>query len=441
MKLKSPQQALSAGMSNFLEGAGNCTLIIFEENMLKTFTQGTHRTSNPQLTLDRIEEFMPAFGITRVANITGLDRLNVPVCMVCRPNSASLSVSQGKGLTNDAAKVSGIMESIECYHAEYIEIPVNRASCAQISQTKKIVDVDRLSKLAGTSFTKNTEISWVNSWDIINNQNKLVPLECVHINCTDCLHEENNPFISDTNGLASGNSIIEAVNHGLYELIERDALALWSHLPRIERSKRKIILSTIDNAFVQDFLLRVQSAKLDVGIWDITSDVGIPTFVCKLFNTEYYSEGIRPALGSGTHLSKEVAILRAITEAAQSRLTFISGSRDDKYVLQYKNQISLESYEKWHSELALTKENLNYQDLPNYFFQTFEEDQNFIIARLKSIDINEVLCVALTQQKYNIPVVKIVIPGLEGISFAGKRLLGERGKKAYFAARESIHAQ
>ena len=68
---------------------------------------------------------MPTMGITRIANITGLDRLGIPVVMVCRPNSRSIAVSQGKGLTLDAAKASGLMESVETFHAESITRPLD----------------------------------------------------------------------------------------------------------------------------------------------------------------------------------------------------------------------------------------------------------------------------------------------------------------------------
>lgn len=60
-------------------------------------------------------------GITRVADVTGLDRIGIPVVMVCRPNARSLAVSQGKGIDIEAATVSGLMESVELYHAEHIE--------------------------------------------------------------------------------------------------------------------------------------------------------------------------------------------------------------------------------------------------------------------------------------------------------------------------------
>ena len=88
--------------------------------------------------------FMPAMGITRIANVTGLDRIGIPVVMVCRPNSRSIAVSQGKGVTLDAAKASGLMESIEAWHAERIELPLKLAGSSDLSVNHRLIDIERL---------------------------------------------------------------------------------------------------------------------------------------------------------------------------------------------------------------------------------------------------------------------------------------------------------
>jgi YcaO-like protein with predicted kinase domain len=70
----------------------------------KTFMNGAQLCDDPSATLKRVIPWMSNMGITRIANVTGLDRIGIPVVMVCRPNSRSVSVSQGKGLTLDAAR-------------------------------------------------------------------------------------------------------------------------------------------------------------------------------------------------------------------------------------------------------------------------------------------------------------------------------------------------
>src|SRR5437868_4276830 len=103
------------------------------ESSIKGFRRGTDRCVPPGDTLTRILTLMPEFGTTRIANVTGLDRIGVPVVTVSRPNSRSISVSQGKGLTLEAAQVSGLMESIESYHAEHSRLPLVLASARELT--------------------------------------------------------------------------------------------------------------------------------------------------------------------------------------------------------------------------------------------------------------------------------------------------------------------
>src|SRR6476646_3432452 len=108
--------------------------------VLKNFRAGTHRGTDPRDTLARASAFTAAMGITRVANITGLDCIGIPVVMVCRPNLRSLAVSQGKGLDLEAARASGVMESIEFYHAERVQLPLVLASVSEMRQQHRVVD-------------------------------------------------------------------------------------------------------------------------------------------------------------------------------------------------------------------------------------------------------------------------------------------------------------
>ena len=74
-----------------------------ESAATKRYFHGTHRVCTPEETLARLQPLLRPMGITRIANVTGLDRTGIPVVMVCRPNARSVTVSQGKGLTLNAA--------------------------------------------------------------------------------------------------------------------------------------------------------------------------------------------------------------------------------------------------------------------------------------------------------------------------------------------------
>jgi len=97
------------------------------QGTLKGYRSGTHRLISPVETVSRVRPLMPVMGITRIANVTGLDVVGLPVVMVCRPNARSIAVSQGKGLDLAAAKASGLMEAVETYHAETIQLPLSSA--------------------------------------------------------------------------------------------------------------------------------------------------------------------------------------------------------------------------------------------------------------------------------------------------------------------------
>src|SRR5450759_5231303 len=110
----------------------------------KGYFKGTHRTVPPGETVARLQPRLANLGITRLANVTGLDVIGIPVIMACRPNSLSIAVSQGKGLTLDAAKASALMESIEGYFAENIIAPLKLASYEDLRQDHPVVDAGKL---------------------------------------------------------------------------------------------------------------------------------------------------------------------------------------------------------------------------------------------------------------------------------------------------------
>src|SRR5262249_19284709 len=155
----------------------------------------------PSETLERARPWMSEMGITRVANVTGLDYIGIPVTMVCRPNSRSLAVSQGKGLTLDAAKASGLMESIELYHAERITLPLKFASYPEMLRTHNVVDVVDLPFCINSRFRPNLSLLWIEGWDLISREGVWVPFEMVNVSAVKPDLPGSGCFISSSNGL------------------------------------------------------------------------------------------------------------------------------------------------------------------------------------------------------------------------------------------------
>jgi YcaO-like protein with predicted kinase domain len=396
----------------------------------KTFDAGTHRLVSPAHTLNRIKPLMPVMGITRIANVTGLDSIGIPVVMVTRPNSRSVSVSQGKGATLDAARASGLMESVESYHAERISLPLILGSYEDIRYARSVVEVERLPHLTDSLFTPHTQILWIEGRNLMSEDGVWVPYEMVHLDYTLPLPTGHGCFVPSSNGLASGNHIYEAMSHGICEVIERDATTLWHLLDSDEQEQTRVDLSSVTDPSCRELLEKYRNAGVLVAVWETTSDVGVPAFLCRVLQEApppYHD--YRPASGMGCHPAREVALSRALTEAAQSRLTFISGARDDLWRSDYDSFLDPETHKIWLSYMESNCEGRPFDQIPSHRGETFEDDIAWELDRLRAVGIDQVVAVDLTKPEFGIPVVRMIIPGLEGMDHSPKYVAGARARR------------
>ncbi len=395
----------------------------------KAFCDGTHRLIPPAETLAWVSRFLPVMGITRIANVTGLDTVGIPVVMVCRPNSRSVSVAQGKGCSLAAAKASGVMESIESYHAERIDLPLKLGGLEDLRYQNPMIDVGRLPRLSDSRFTPYTQLLWIEGQDILGGGPVWLPYEMVHLDYTLPLPTGHGCFVASSNGLASGNHRLEAISHGITEVVERDATTLWHLLDSEAQQATQIDLETVDDPACRALLAKFAEAGVLVAVWETTSDVGIPAFLCRILQQEGPpSNTLRPASGMGCHAARNVALLRALTEAAQSRLTFISGARDDMGRDEYKRFLDRETYDAWRATMEQGRPSRRFQQVPSFQGNSFEEDIAWQLDRLRSVGIEQVAVVDLTKPAFAIPVVRVVIPGLEGLDGSPKFVPGSRAK-------------
>jgi YcaO-like protein with predicted kinase domain len=390
----------------------------------KAFFQGTHRVLAPSTTLELVNRVLPRLGITRVANITGLDRVGIPVCMVCRPNSRSLSVSQGKGLDLLSAKASGVMESVESYHAEHIDLPLILSSFDELCCTHSIPDPHQLPQSKKSNWTSELPLQWIEGFDLATENSAWVPFEVVHLNLALESMPGEGSFITSSSGLASGNHPLEAISHAICELVERDALALW-RLP-FTRSSKFLDLQTVDDPDCIWLIDKFRAAGITPAVWDVTSDVGIATFVCCAL--EEHGNSFHPipaAPGSGCHPSRAIALSRALTEAAQCRATLIAGSRDDLSAADYEYLFSPKAAAPWRNMMQPPPEH-KFQDTPDFRSDSLQDDVDWELQQLQQAGLKQVMVVDLTKPEFRIPVVRVVIPGLEPDD-PGRRL-GPRSK-------------
>ncbi|MGA3124794.1 MAG: YcaO-like family protein [Polyangiaceae bacterium] len=379
---------------------------------------GTHRAARPDETLQRILPITRAMGITRVANITGLDVIGLPVVAVVRPNSRSISVAQGKGLDLAAAKVSGIMESIENYHAERVQRPLLFATWAEVQGREATIDLQRLPRVAGSTLNPGDRMLWIEGHEVIARKRVLVPFELVHTDYVVPLPTGCGAFQMSDSGVASGNHPLEATSHAICELVERDAVTLWSFLGEAEKTARRLDLASVDDEACRSVIGRFEAAGIRAAVWDVTTDIDIPAFFCTILEEAPSTwRPLSPSSGSGCHPCREVALLRALTEAAQTRLTVIAGSRDDVGLSKY-------AHTQDQDRLAQTLEMFDaspcrsFREVTRWEADTFQEDVAWELSRLRAVGIDEVAVVDLTLPAFGIPVVRVVIPGLEGIGDA-----------------------
>src|SRR6478672_3768260 len=192
----------------------------------KVLRQGTHRSESLDYTLKRALRLAPVMGITRIANVTGLDTVGIPVVMVCRPNSRSVAVSQGKGIDLASARASGLMEAVELYHAETITLPLRLATYEELRYQHNVIEVDRLPRGFESRFHPFLRLLWCEGSDLLSGESLVVPYEMVHTNYAVPLPDGHGCFAASSNGLASGNTRIEAISQGICEVIERHAMRL-----------------------------------------------------------------------------------------------------------------------------------------------------------------------------------------------------------------------
>jgi YcaO-like protein with predicted kinase domain len=380
---------------------------------IKRFREGTHRTVSPDETVARLQPLLPALGITRVANVTGLDRIGVPVVMVCRPNSRSVAVSQGKGLTLAAAKASGLMEAAEGFHAERIEQPLRLGSRHELGRTLLLADVAGLPQRRDNRWHADLQILWIEATDLNSDERVWVPYELVHSNYTHPLPTGSGCFAATTNGLASGNHLLEAICHAICEIVERDASSLSHHSAKRERDATRIDPRSVGDSACRSVLERIERAGLSVAIWETTTDIGIAAFECLIADER--AAGGHAGSGAGCHAMAEIALLRALTEAVQVRNTYVTGSRDDLRAEEYAPSERADRLRQLRLSMASTVPARDFRAVPSNCFDSFDEECRWLLGRLAAAGCSRVLAVDLTKPEFGLPVVRVVIPGLEGI--------------------------
>ncbi len=378
-----------------------------------------YRTEDPNKTLARIEPLTKKAGISRIADITGLDRIGIPVFSTIRPSAetGSISIYNGKGLTPTQARISAIMEGMERYSAEVHGDVLVREGMEDMLGGRNAVDPrDLILPIYTRMRLKEMPIAWIEGKDIANHRTIMVPASAVFHPYSSTA--DLSLFRSNTNGLASGNSLREATLHGLCEVIERDA---WS----LSEVKRKVISDiSIDEEKgpLKDTLDRFTSKGVEVHLKDLTSDIGMPVIAAAADDVQLQDAGLL-TLGIGAHPSPKVAALKALTEVAQSRLTQIHGAREDAVMADGNRKLGYERVKRmnqlWFGKAVSNK---SIEEMESIDKGDVETNISETIGRIKEVGLRSVITVDLTRKELGIPVVRVVVPGLEVFSIDSDRV-------------------
>ncbi|MFT3699885.1 MAG: YcaO-like family protein [Kofleriaceae bacterium] len=370
---------------------------------------GTHRAASLAETWRRFSPAMKRAGVTRIADLTGLDTLGIPVATAIRPMGRSLSTQQGKGLTWEAARVSALMESLETWTAEQPR-KATTASANALAKKSNIVDLELLPRPAG-EVHRDAKFPWVRGYDLVGDAEIWVPAQCATLDTT-AVGADGSGMMFDisSNGLASGNVLVEAILHGLLEVIERDAEAAW----RRNASDRRIVLDTIGDPQITDLIARIARTGARVFVFDLDCDIGVTCIGCSIVEDprEPMWRPLGVYQGFGAHLVPEIAIARAITEAAQTRLTYIAGGRDDFFPHDYERTTDPELVRGIWEQLAKPcDEPVAFDDLPKYAPRSLGESLEMVTELAVTAGCEQIIAVELTHDKLQVPVAKVLVPG------------------------------
>jgi ribosomal protein S12 methylthiotransferase accessory factor len=314
-----------------------------------------------------------------------------------------LAVSQGKGLTRGQAQVSALMEALEGFHSEEIPQPSVRETVATmrrlLAYDPYALPLDRSSVLSDT-----VPLDWVEATDLWTGAASWVPRQlCELDSCVaDRVHVP--LFRASSNGLAAGNTICEALIHGLCEVLERDCCARYARA-RFD-PERCVASDAVHPRLGKRLLQLVSRAGMDTRIVDLSGPTGLPCFEVWLD----HPDGPAMAQGSGCHPNRLTALIRAVTEAVQSRLAYISGSRDDIPRQAYRDWMSRSEVRSLRRKSPQTRR--RFRDAPTLPARGFFDQLHDVAGRVRSYTGMSPVAVDLTRADFGIPVVFVFAPGL-----------------------------
>jgi len=377
-------------------------------------------------TVARIRPMFSRFGITRLADVTGLDRIGIPVWMAIRPNSRTLAVSQGKGFTNAAAQASAVMEAAGIATAELFPVSRRTATARDLFGAGELpMSLNNLIAAGERPVSESDRLSWVEGFDLLQARTVWVAADAASIVPTEA--GQRSRYWQSSDGLASGNVMLEAATHGLCERVERDACVLWQFCTDDQVLGACVDPASLSDSGVDELAERIDRSGFRLRLFDITSDIGVPVFFAviapKPDGHEKHWKHFDLSSGSGCHPSPARAAIRAITEAAQSRVTSITGARDDFDPNVYQSRLKADLTIYLNAEPAGARRD-GAHDAPHP-----ADNLDFILTRLRNAGVTSVIVVPIAAEE-GFAVAKVLVPEIEHPASGRRHRFGPRALRA-----------
>ncbi|HSU17054.1 YcaO-like family protein [Longimicrobium sp.] len=387
------------------------------------------RAVAPEATLVHARAMAERLGVSRVTDATRLDRIGIPVFTSVRPGAApgTLCVNSGKGVRPVDAQVGAYMEAIEFALAE----PGASEVRPELATARDVLDghrrpsaiLDFCPRLQ-QGFDLDAPLAVVETHDLVTDAPARVPAELVLLPYVAPLVDApgTGSFGSHSNGLASGNSVAEATLHGLLEVIERDVRSFQA----IRDTSRRVRTESLPPP-AREQVRRVEAAGLEICVRWQPDGFGTPCFEALIWD-RFARGSLAINGGYGCHLFAEIALLRAISEAAQSRMSWIHGGRDD--LVELDEQLAAvpmkERVRGAAAEFARYAggAEVDYAEAETRPPPVASIDQalDHTLERVLAAGLRHVCRVAFTPPDEPLQVVRVVVPGMEYFDRSSRRV-------------------
>ena len=394
-------------------------------------TSGGYRTVSPGATVARFRKHVSALTgvVSRLERIEADLPLNTNFYATHNFSAPARTVNElraglsgggsfGKGSTAEQGEASALMEAIERYSGIFQgdEIRVTRRftdfppgdaippndillfSDAQLDDQASTTDPDEAPP-APALFDRSARIEWSPVWSLRDQRFKYVPTSLLYF-----FYRGPGAILADSNGCAAGNTLEEAIVQGFLELVERDAYAIWWY-NRLQRPA--VDLGGLDDSYVRDLQRRLAETGRRLWVLDVTSDLGIPSFVTVLHWIHDSKENIE--FGSGAHFDTRIALLRALTELNQFlSIGLMGGGSGDKSSLDGSTPLRLRD----HPFLTPSDIPAIQPAFGSKFGELDAREQAIACVRLAEQKGLDFLVLDQTRPDIDVPVVRVIVPGL-----------------------------